>query len=103
MNMQPEFKPFPKIARLSREIVVTEKIDGTNAQVYITDEGEIFAGSRNKWLTAQDDNFGFAKWVEYNKEELLKLGPGQHFGEWWGAGIQRRYNLNTKKFSLFNT
>lgn len=25
-----EFKAFPKIARLSREIIVTEKIDGTD-------------------------------------------------------------------------
>ena len=28
----PEFKPFEKIARLNRECVITEKIDGTNAQ-----------------------------------------------------------------------
>lgn len=30
-----EFQEFPKMARLSREMIVTEKIDGTNAQVYI--------------------------------------------------------------------
>lgn len=29
------FEDFGKIARLTREIVVTEKIDGTNACVYI--------------------------------------------------------------------
>ena len=38
-----EFEGFPKIARLSREIVVTEKIDGTNARVCITEDGRIFA------------------------------------------------------------
>jgi hypothetical protein len=27
-----EFVEFPKIARLSREMIITEKIDGTNAQ-----------------------------------------------------------------------
>ena len=45
---------------------------------------------------------GFAAWVRDNAEELAKLGPGSHFGEWWGAGIQRRYGLADKRFSLFN-
>lgn len=101
------FNEFPKMARLSREIIVTEKLDGTNAQIYIpgpVDEGagEIFAGSRTKWITPQDDNYGFAGWVERNKDELMKLGPGYHFGEWWGSGIQRNYGLKEKRFSLFN-
>jgi hypothetical protein len=36
-----EFVEFQKIPRLKREIVITEKIDGTNAQVFIRprDEG----------------------------------------------------------------
>ncbi len=42
-----EFQKFNKIPRLSRDIVITEKIDGTNAQIYICTESEInnaFAG-----------------------------------------------------------
>lgn len=104
--MRPEFVPFPKIPRLRRTIIVTEKIDGTNAQILITKEGEVFAGSRNRWITPDNDNYGFARWVEDNKMSLLDLGPGQHFGEWWGAGIQRGYGLSgagAKRFSLFNT
>jgi hypothetical protein len=97
------FTPFPKLSRLSREMVVTEKLDGTNAQVTITPEGEVLAGSRNRWVTPQDDNYGFARWVEANKAALLALGEGSHFGEWWGNGIQRRYGLAEKRFSLFNT
>ena len=97
--MRPEFKEFGKIHRYSREVVVTEKIDGTNGQVCVTDDGEVYAGSRTGWT---EDNFGFALWVERNKEDLKKLGPGQHFGEWWGQGIQRRYGLDHKRFSLFN-
>lgn len=101
------FIEFPKIARLSREIIVTEKIDGTNAQIYIPDVGEpeygeVFAGSRTKWIDPQDDNMGFAKWVDAHREELKSLGPGNHFGEWWGKGIQRGYNVPDKRFSLFN-
>lgn len=98
------FEPFPKIPRLKRECVVTEKIDGTNAQIIITESGELFAGSRNRLITVGDDNYGFARWVQDNREELLKLGQGRHFGEWWGAGIQRGYGLEKgdRRFSLFN-
>lgn len=100
--MAPDFTAFPKMARLAREVIVTEKLDGTNAQICITDEGEVFAGSRSRWITPEDDNFGFARWVAENAQALLALGPGRHFGEWWGAGIQRRYGLTEKRFSLFN-
>jgi len=100
----PEFIPFPKIARLNRLCVVTEKIDGTNATVYIGEDGEFLTGSRTRWLNPpHDDNFGFGAWAMANKEELLKLGPGTHHGEWWGCGIQRGYGQKGKRFSLFNT
>jgi hypothetical protein len=100
--MTIDFIPFPKIARLSRGCVVTEKIDGTNAQIHITDAGEMLAGSRTRWITPTDDNYGFAAWAEAHRADLLALGPGSHFGEWWGQGIQRRYGLTEKRFSLFN-
>lgn len=97
-----EFVEFAKMPRLAREVIVTEKIDGTNACVGITEDGQIFAGSRSRWITPADDNFGFAAWVQAHRDELLTLGPGRHFGEWWGAGIQRRYNQTEKHWSLFN-
>jgi len=31
----PEFIPMPKIPRLMREMVITEKLDGTNASILI--------------------------------------------------------------------
>lgn len=97
------FEGFPKMARLSRECIITEKIDGTNAQVFIADDGvTMLAGSRTRWITPEQDNHGFARWCAENRDELLKLGPGRHFGEWWGQGIQRRYDLTEKRFSLFN-
>lgn len=135
--MQPEntleFRKWPKIARMNRDMIITEKIDGTNAQLLIIDIGElsdgqlaeveyqprdcwcltpkgliltddymILAGSRKRWLLEGKDNFGFWKWANDNAEELLELGPGRHYGEWWGAGIQRKYELADKRFSLFN-
>ena len=56
-----EFRKFNKIARLSREIVVTEKIDGTNGLIAIGEDGEFQVGSRNQWITPENDNFGFAR------------------------------------------
>lgn len=121
-----EFQKFDKIPRLSRDIVISEKIDGTNAQIVILNEEEIspligssfyaccclgeinhkyiFAGSRKKWLdtSSNGDNFDFAKWVQANAEGLLKLGEGRHYGEWYGKGIQRNYGLDEKRFALFN-
>ena len=98
-----DFQPFPKMARLSRECVITEKIDGTNAQICITEDGGFWVGSRTRWITPEQDNFGFAKWAYENREELMALGIGRHFGEWWGQGIQRNYGLKVRRFSLFNT
>lgn len=98
-----EFVEFPKIPRLKRGCVITEKIDGTNAQIHITEAGEFLVGSRTRWITPEDDNYGFAAWAHANRDELMKLGPGSHFGEWWGLGIQRRYNITEKRFSLFNS
>jgi hypothetical protein len=98
------FEAFPKIARLNRDCVITEKLDGTNAQVIVTEDGRVAAASRSRIITPDDDNFGFAAWVERNVDELRKLGPGRHFGEWWGSGIQRGYGLmnGDRRFSLFN-
>lgn len=99
-----EFEEFPKISRWSRDIVITEKLDGTNACVIITADGEIGAQSRTRLITPDDDNYGFAKWVHDNKQTLIEdLGEGRHFGEWWGKGIQRGYNMDRRCFSLFNT
>lgn len=113
--MFPPFIGFPKIARYSRDCIVTEKIDGTNAQVWIPTVDErrelpekwaalpFIVGSRKRWIYPPDDNHGFSQWAYANQSSLLELGPGHHFGEWWGQGIQRNYGLKEKRFSLFNT
>lgn len=120
-----EFQSFGKIPRMFRDIVITEKIDGTNAAVGITPmtnfsespdatpispgDGQIYAvyaQSRKRLINPMKDNAGFAKWVWANATTLFHdLGPGLHFGEWWGGGIQRGYGLakDDKRFSLFNT
>lgn len=121
-----EFKAWPKTPRLNRNVVISEKIDGTNAAVIIeefwtpnpedynaiasfqTQDDRVFtvgAQSRNRLLSLQSDNYGFAKWVQKNAMKLaFTLGAGRHFGEWWGNGIQRGYGLpkDDRRFALFN-
>jgi hypothetical protein len=99
----PVFLAFPKIPRFKRNYIITEKIDGTNAAVGILENGTVYAQSRKRIITPEADNFGFAGWVKKHEEELRDLGPGLHFGEWWGLGIQRGYGLTERCFSLFNT
>jgi hypothetical protein len=98
-----EFVPFPKIPRLHRDIIITEKLDGTNASVHIG-EDHFLVGSRNRFITPGDDNFGFAAWAYANAKALRDvLGHGSHFGEWVGRGIQRGYGMQDRMFALFNT
>jgi hypothetical protein len=133
-----EFQAWPKIPRLNRGILVTEKLDGTNACVVILPLGDtpaavgaretvdwlgdrvlfdrdranaialvgdyaVFAQSRSRFVIPGRDNYGFAEYVRQHAEALVAtLGPGRHFGEWYGAGIQRRYGLQEKRLALFN-
>lgn len=127
-----EFQPFPKVPRYSRNCVITEKLDGTNASIHIYryegglsqlcacpesycvddqrgDKYVMVAASRKRFIGVgallgekNADNFGFAAWVYEHRHELVELGEGSHYGEWWGQGIQRGYGRNCKKFSLFN-
>jgi hypothetical protein len=121
----PDFKAWPKIGRLNRNIIITEKLDGTNAAVVIWQEREpdpftgktdhtstgkltgqwrVAAQSRTRVLAPGKDNAGFGQWVDANRDALIyALGEGTHFGEWWGKGIQRGYGVEGKTFSLFNT
>lgn len=122
------FKPYGKTPRLNREIIVTEKIDGTNGAIHIEhlvgeasledevgavvphpEEGVfvVTAQSRNRIVTpnkdkSSTDNHGFAGWVHANAAVLAEvLGTGTHYGEWFGQGIARNYGYTEKWFALF--
>jgi hypothetical protein len=124
----PEFHEWPKTKRLFRPITVSEKLDGSNSGVGITkldwtdditappvdfkvvtvgaDAYAVHAQSKNRIIYPgkTSDNYGFAGWVYDNAAELVDVfGPGLHYGEWWGRGIQRGYGVDGKRFSLFNT
>lgn len=119
-----EFKAFEKIPALHKiEMSITQKCHGSNALVAIEEVTDINssterleelvehdmkvyrirAGSRTRWIYPSDDNYGFAAFVNKNKEEFVsKLGPGRHFGEWTGLGINSGEGLDKKVLVLFN-
>lgn len=127
-----EFRKYPSIPRYRKDIVITEKIDGTNSCVSIqplhNEDGtlnlavkdapvadiieneagqpvHVYAQSRSRVITPEQDNHGFARWVRDNQHALYEaLGPGFHYGEWWGGSINRGYGLpkTEKHFTLFN-
>jgi RNA ligase len=106
MVKMTDFQQFRKIPHFKRSTMsITQKIHGSNAQVFITEKGEVKAGSRSRWLapTKNEDNYGFARFVEDHKDLLIeKLGPGRHYGEWAGPGINGGEGLTEKKLVLFN-
>jgi hypothetical protein len=102
-NTMGEFKGWGSTTRENKNKTITEKLDGTNACVVIYN-GKVTAQSRKRIVTPDDDNYGFAKWVDKNKEALLNtLGYGYHYGEWYGEGIQKNpLGIEGKRFALFH-
>lgn len=106
-----EFLPYDKIPRLYRAMRVTEKLDGTNGCIRITEGGEFAVQSRKRFITpgdnvytTGDDVHGMARWAYSHRDELIdELGPGVHFGEWFGHKINRGYGLENKYFALFHS
>jgi len=124
-----EFEKFSSIGRLYREVVITEKIDGMNAGIVIKqclgedlyrnaithvshvpfngyEDCKFAVGvqTRRQFIDTTKDNQGLAAWVLAHARELvITLGPGKHYGEWWGRNIQRSYHQPRNWFSLFNT
>ena len=121
---EPGVRATEKLDGTNSQIMLTyEYRDGLVGDIedyvlasFPTEEGRLFmlAGSRKRWIAPEStimhmeepvkgtDNFGFARWVQDNADELSKLGEGRHYGEWYGKGIQRGYGLDEKRFALFN-
>lgn len=89
------FTKYPHIERLGMDEVdgildgvchVFPKIDGTNASVWF-DGSELRCGSRNREISTDNDNAGFAEWVHGDGRERLLSFFGEEpdailYGEW---------------------
>lgn len=90
----------------------TVKLHGTNAGVTLTRDGDMYAQSRENVISVEQDNAGFAFFVESNKEvfkglfETLDIRDADYitiFGEWAGGNIQKGVAINglPKMFVIF--
>ena len=96
-------KPKPTI-----KFTQTVKIHGTNAGIGLTKDGEFFQQSRNRLISVENDNSGFANWCEesirkpylvrflsdvlWDTTKLYKENPviqAVLFGEFAGQGIMK--------------
>jgi hypothetical protein len=108
-------KKFPKIGQLkaaakwAREFLPegerkvtyegTVKLHGTNAGVHIDHDGAITCQSRNRVITPEDDNAGFAAWIHGSADILAwlsmqRLVDTTFYGEWCGGNIMQGTALN---------
>lgn len=75
----------------SGDIYVFPKLDGTNAIVWADEDGNLYAGSRNRQLDEDNDNANFCKHALHSDEmkpirEFCIGHPGKVVcGEWLGA------------------
>lgn len=89
-----EYKSYQHIEKLGREecegvlngtVTVQPKIDGSNAVLFLGDDGKVHGGSRKRELTLENDNRNFYA-TELQDEKITKYfaaHPNQYvFGEW---------------------
>lgn len=87
----------------------TIKLHGTNAAVVRNEDGSIHFQSRERIITPESDNAGFALWASTIGWEkifnysFIKGSRVEIFGEWCGGNIQSGVALNqlTKRFVIF--
>jgi hypothetical protein len=129
----PKLKRFGVTPELFGDVTLCEQIDGHAIGIHIealkaNPDGEVgvkpgdvlFYGAggnanfyrvwvqnRQRIVTPdQHDVHGVASWARAHAAQLAEtLGPGIHFGEWWGYKICRGYGLGPgdRRFSLYNT
>lgn len=106
---------YHNVALPTVEFRGTVKLHGTNAAVVIAKDGTWHCQSRERIITPESDNAGFAAWVHGNKvywdtlaNKLQKLiyqdnETMQIYGEWCGGNIQKGVGLNgvPKMFVIF--
>jgi RNA ligase-like protein len=88
------------------ECYVFPKIDGSNASVWLDENGQVCAGSRTRKLSLESDNAGFYEWVTKQSNILLYLQKHpthRLFGEWLVPHSLKTYRENAwRNFYVFD-
>jgi hypothetical protein len=92
---------------LEGECLIFPKIDGTNASVWMDSNGNICCGSRKRQISVENDNQGFAKFVEENKASFVEFFKWLPFcilyGEWLVPHTLKTYRKEAwRKFYIFD-
>lgn len=86
----------------------TVKLHGTNAGVCFTDSSDLWVQSRKRIINPDNDNYGFAKYVLENNEQINSLIQNiikeynvdtihniiSIYGEWCGSNIQANVSIS---------
>lgn len=110
-----EFKKYQHLERFGTTEVenielgktyIFPKIDGTNASVWLNENGDVQAGSRKRHLTLESDNAGFYDWIcqQSNILEYLEENPTHRlYGEWLVPHSLKTYKDNAwRNFYIFD-
>lgn len=85
---------------------VFPKLDGTNASVWLSEDGEVQAGSRNRHLSIGADNAGFLAWAleQSNIKKYLHRNPCHVlYGEWLVPHSLKTYRDDAwRRFYVFD-
>ena len=109
------YKKYQHIEKLGREeveglldgqVFCFPKIDGTNSCLFLDNDGNLCAGSRNRQLTLENDNAGFYAYALEHPEykAYLEAHPNQIlYGEWLVKHTIKTYSEDAwKKFYVFD-
>jgi hypothetical protein len=105
----------PSLPKPTLTFTGTVKLHGTNSSVCFNAEEGLWAQSRESIITPQNDNMGFALFVEKNKNEFISLmtivkeklnlnmreNTISIYGEWVGKGIQKGVGIANLEKSFF--
>lgn len=113
MNKFPSINQFKhyvkgckKAGRTQVLVTGTPKLHGTNSAIRFGPDGSVSYQSRNRVITPEDDNAGFANAMEPISDQLHTILPGHVyqlltdgepvtvFGEWCGGNIQKGVALS---------
>ncbi|MGE6629631.1 RNA ligase family protein [Bacillus sp. NPDC077027] len=83
-------------------IIITEKIDCSNASFSLDEKGALQAFSRNVQLDEQNNLNGFYQWVHENINPNDLASEYIYFGEWLGTPHKVHYPQHEKQFFLFD-
>ena len=106
MKPDEDFHAFPEVEHICKtHMRITQKVHGSNCQIYIYEEDgtkKLKVGTKNRWLSLDDDNYGVCKFVHDNAEFFLQFSLGHHYGEWAGKGINSGEGMKERMLFLFS-